>query len=174
VVGEPLPPFDSTSSPHQENRIASRLILLLATGFGVGNLSKAPGTLGSLLAIPLFLALPVLARPSPLAAGLLLAVIAGSIAIADRADRLIGEHDAGRIVIDEIAGMLVALAGQPPSILGIGLAFAVFRVFDIAKPWPAGAVDRSWPGGAGVVLDDVVSGVYANLVVRMLLALAGG
>lgn len=160
------------AGPAPRDRIASRLILLLATGFGVGNVSKAPGTLGSLLAIPAYLAAPVLHRSSPLAALLLVAAVVAAVAIADRADRLIGEHDSGRIVIDEIAGMLVALAGLPPSALAIALAFTAFRVFDIAKPWPAGAVDRSWPGGAGVVLDDVVSGVYANLVVRALLALA--
>jgi len=138
----------------------------------VGNVPKAPGTLGSLLAIPAYLAAPVLWRPSLFAALLLVAAVVAAVAIADRADRLIGEHDSGRIVIDEIAGMLVALAGLPPSALAIALAFTAFRVFDIAKPWPAGAVDRSWPGGAGVVLDDVVSGVYANLVARALLALA--
>ncbi|MFM8409289.1 MAG: phosphatidylglycerophosphatase A [Alphaproteobacteria bacterium] len=154
--------------------MASRLILLLATGFGVGNVSKAPGTLGSLLAIPVFLALPALGRLSLASLAILVAAIAAAVAIADRADPLMGEHDSGRIVIDEVAGMLVALAGLPRSALAIALAFAVFRVFDVAKPWPAGTVDRTWKGGAGVVLDDVASGVYANLVVRAALAFVGG
>lgn len=150
------------------------MILLLATGFGVGHLPKAPGTAGSLLAIPVFLVVPGLARLSPVTVALLAAVVAASIVIASRADELIGEHDSGRIVIDEIAGMLVALAGLPRSALAIALAFAVFRLFDILKPWPAGAIDRGWSGGPGVVLDDVVSGLYANLAVRVLLVLLPG
>ena len=114
----------------------------------------------------------MLFRPSAAAALVLLAVIAASVVIADRADRIVGEHDAGRVVIDEIAGMLVALAGRPPGVVPVALAFGLFRAFDIAKPWPAGAIDRKWSGGAGVVLDDVVSGVYANLASAGLLALA--
>jgi phosphatidylglycerophosphatase A len=82
---------------------------------------------------------------------------------------VLGEHDSGRIVIDEIAGMLVALAGLPRQARAVGLAFVLFRILDVVKPWPAGWIDRRLPGGAGVVLDDIVSGVYANLAARIVL-----
>ncbi|MEY4950028.1 MAG: hypothetical protein RL698_2239 [Pseudomonadota bacterium] len=134
----------------------------------------APGTFGSLLAIPLFLAVPLFWTISPAAVLALALVVAAAVAIAHLADPLLGEHDSGRIVVDEIAGMLVALAGQPRGLRAVALAFVVFRVFDVLKPWPAGAIDRHWSGGRGVVLDDVASGVYANLVVRALLAFVPG
>lgn len=146
---------------------------MLATGFGVGHL-PAPGTFGSLLAIPLFLAVPALHEPSAAGLALLAVAIAAAVGIAGRADRLLGEHDSGRIVVDEVAGMLVALAGQPRDPATLLIAFAAFRLLDIAKPWPAGAIDRRVGGGTGVVLDDVASGLWANLLVRAVAALAFG
>lgn len=107
-----------------------------------------------------------------------LATLAGIVAlavwIAGRADPLLGEHDSGKIVIDEVAGMIVALAGSAPNAAAIALAFALFRVLDVTKPWPAGEIDRNLPGGPGVVLDDVVSGIYANALVRVLLFVTAG
>ena len=91
--------------------------------------------------------------------------------VAGRAEKILGEHDSGKIVIDEILGMVVALLWIEPTLQSITLAFVVFRLLDILKPWPAGWIDRSLPGGSGVVLDDVVSGFYANLIVRLVLGL---
>jgi phosphatidylglycerophosphatase A len=79
-----------------------------------------------------------------------------------------GQHDSRRIVIDEIAGYLVAVAYLPPSPLVLLAAFLIFRFFDVVKPYPASWVDRNLPGGAGVVLDDVVAGLYSNLVLHAL------
>lgn len=92
-----------------------------------------------------------------------------AIAVAGRADTLWAEHDSGKIVIDEIVGMAIALVGFAPTWTNVLVIFVIFRVLDVVKVWPANYCDREMPGGAGVVLDDVVSGVYANLVARVLL-----
>ncbi|MDG2308903.1 MAG: phosphatidylglycerophosphatase A [Candidatus Binatia bacterium] len=127
----------------------------------------APGTFGSLLGIPLYLA--ILQVTDAVVPTLVLVAVAIGIAcwIAGQAEQVLPEHDSGEIVIDEIVGMLVALLWIPPTFPNLILAFALFRVFDIVKIWPAGEIDRRMPGGAGVVLDDVVSGIYANLLMRL-------
>ncbi len=103
--------------------------------------------------------------PTLLCVGLL---TAAACWVAGRAEEILGEHDSGEIVIDEVVGMLVALLWIPPTFPNLFLAFALFRVFDVVKLWPAGEIDRRMPGGAGVVLDDVVSGIYANLLLRFI------
>jgi phosphatidylglycerophosphatase A len=128
----------------------------------------APGTFGSLLAVPLYLALPGLPEGGLPALGVLAVAVALSWWVAGRADRLLTAHDDGSIVIDEVAGMLVALAGHGHAWGTIALVFVLFRVLDVMKPWPAGWIDRRLGGGAGVVLDDVASGVYANLLAHLL------
>lgn len=101
---------------------------------------------------------------------LLALAVVGAIVVAGRADALLGEHDSGKIVIDEIVGMAIALAGFPPTWTNVVVIFVLFRVLDVVKIWPASHFDRKTPGGAGVVLDDVVSGIYANLVARIILS----
>jgi phosphatidylglycerophosphatase A len=119
-----------------------------------------------LLGIPLALALAGLGSVTTL---LLLAVlVAGAMWIAHRAEVLLAEHDSQRIVIDEIVGMAIALAFHRPSGIAVAAGFVLFRAFDVLKIWPANALERKLPGGAGVVMDDVASGVYANLALRLL------
>lgn len=98
---------------------------------------------------------------------LVVGFVAISCWLAGRAEQAIGEHDSGEIVIDEIAGMWITLLWIPPTIPNLVIAFLLFRVLDVVKLWPAGDIDRRMPGGAGVVLDDVVSGIYANLLMRL-------
>jgi phosphatidylglycerophosphatase A len=146
-----------------------RIVIFLASGAYVGYVPVASGTFGSLLALPLLVGLGSVAWP-PLAVVALLAV-AGLLAmpVCGRAGRLYGQSDSSRIVLDEVCGMLVAGALLPPTAWTLALAFLAFRFFDIVKPFPAGHFDRNVKNGAGVVADDLVAGVYANLVVRMLL-----
>lgn len=92
-----------------------------------------------------------------------------AIAVASRAEVLLQDHDSGKIVIDEIVGMAIALAGFPPTWTNVLVIFVLFRILDVVKIWPASYCDREMPGGAGVVLDDVVSGIYANLIARLIL-----
>jgi phosphatidylglycerophosphatase A len=137
----------------------------VATLAGIGRLRPAPGTWGSLVVLPAMLF-------GPLACLVLAAAvtIAGWVAV-----RAVlaqgGEHDPGWIVVDEAAGMLLALAALPAGAdwLGVAAAFALFRAFDILKPWPVSWAD-GLDGATGVMLDDVIAGAMAGAV----LLLAGG
>ncbi len=143
-------------------------ITFLATGAYVGYLPVAPGTFGSIVALPL---LCVLARarltPAALVA-VLVAVSASAMVVCHRAGIAFAESDSGKIVLDEICGMLVAGAWIVPSATSLLVVFALFRLFDVWKPFPAGYVDRRMRNGIGVVGDDLVAGIYANLVARVL------
>lgn len=150
------------------------LVVLLATAGGVGYSPVAPGTVGTLVALPLVAGLRRLAGGST-PAYLALAAIVAAIAVwaAGRADAIFGEHDSGRIVVDEVAGMAVAGALLPPGWLALAVGFVLFRVFDVWKPFPAGRIDRGVGGGLGVVGDDLVAGLYAGLAARCLLSWMG-
>ena len=147
--------------------------MTVATVAGVGNLPGAPGTFGSLVATPL---LPVLAgmRDAWLTGYVVIVVGIVGVAVwaAGRAEEALGGHDHSRIVIDEVAGMVVAGAFLPGTWLAAGVAFVLFRLFDTVKPFPAGLIDGRVEGGVGVVGDDVVAGMYAGCAGWLLLRLA--
>lgn len=146
------------------------LVVVLATAGGAGFAPVAPGTVGSLVALPL---VPWLARLRatswPLGAALVLAVATVAVWAAGRADAVFGSHDDSRIVIDEVAGLLAGALLVPETWLAALVLFACFRLFDVVKPFPAGAIDRGVGGGLGVVADDIVAGLYAGLATRILL-----
>ena len=146
-----------------------RIILFIASGAYTGYIPVASGTWGTLLAFPLFWLFEPWRHVS---VGLYLASYAAAVLfacwIAGRAEAILQEHDSHAIVIDEIVGYLAATLFMAPTWENTLIAFVVFRVFDVIKPFPAGTIDRRLPGGAGVVLDDVVSGIYANLATRAL------
>ena len=123
-----------------------------------------PGTFGTLAGIPLCYAwgnVPWWGQAF-LAAILTLAAIAA----ASRADTIFGRHDDQRIVIDEVAGYLVTMIGIAPSAWNLAAGFIAFRFFDILKPWPCRTIDRQMPGGAGVVMDDIMAGIYGLIVMH--------
>jgi phosphatidylglycerophosphatase A len=135
--------------------------LVIATVGGVGHVPFAPGTVASTVTA---LALGVL-TPSRLA--LLVAVLAVILVgtwAAQEAERVLGGKDPGAIVIDEVAGMAVSVLAVPLTPAVLAVAFVLFRVFDIVKPYPANALQRL-PGGVGVMIDDLVAGLYALLLV---------
>jgi len=133
----------------------------LALGFGSGLAPFAPGTFGSLVGLGFALALAPLGLAWNL--GLtLLAVLAG-IWICGESARRLGVHDHPAIVWDEIAGMMITMLAVPDAWWGAPLAFALFRLFDIAKPWPIREIDHGLGGGAGIMLDDVLAGLFAAL-----------
>ncbi len=142
-----------------------KLVLLLATGGGSGYAPIAPGTVGSLAGLLVYLPLSRLPGPAYLLA--VGGVSALGIWAAGRAESLFGGHDDRRITIDEIAGLLVALAWLPVRIDVALTGFLLFRLFDIWKPPPARALE-SLPGGLGVVADDLAAGLYANLAGQLL------
>jgi phosphatidylglycerophosphatase A len=142
--------------------------VLLAAWGPCGYAPVAPGTFGTLGAIPLYLALRNLPPLAYLAATA--ALVAVAVVAADRAGRYWQVADASPIVIDEVAGYLVTMALVPFSWTAVVAGFVAFRVFDIAKPWPASAFDRV-KTGFGVIMDDVAAGVWAWAALRALLAL---
>ena len=145
--------------------------VLLATGFGSGFSPVAPGTAGSMLAIPLWWFL--LAPATPFAQALvLLGVVAASVAVVERVCRRKGVQDDQAIVLDEIAGMWITLWAAPRSMVIVALGLLLFRVFDVWKPWPVSWAERRLAGGLGVVMDDVVAGVLAAAVLNLSVVVA--
>lgn len=144
----------------------TRLALLIATAGGAGWVPLAPGTVGSgLTALGLWLAPP--SRTGRVV--FLVAVTALGIWAADRAEQTLGRKDPRAIVIDEVAGMTLAVLPFPPTWPVLATGFVLFRIFDIWKPFPANDAQRL-PGGLGVMADDLVAGFYALLVVAALRA----
>lgn len=134
-------------------------VQLAACGFGSGLAPVAPGTFGTLAAVPLY----VLLSGLPLAVYLVLVALAcaAGVWICESANRTLGGEDHSGIVWDEICGYLIAMAGAPPGWHWVVAGFVLFRLFDIIKPWPIGAVERRVGGGLGVMLDDMVAGAMA-------------
>lgn len=142
--------------------------MFLATGGYIGRIPIAPGTFGSLIGIPIAYAISLMGTAAASVAVVLITVVA--VWIAHLAEKQLKQKDPGCIVIDEIAGMCVALVGIPFSWV-TGLAgFFVFRIFDILKPPPVGQLDRHLGGGWGIVMDDVAAGAMTNIVLRFGLA----
>lgn len=141
--------------------------MAIATGAYVGYLPPAPGTLGSLLGLLLLWPL----KPGTVQVLVTLFLIGVGIVVADRAARVIGGQDPPAIVIDEIAGIAVATLLLPPQVQERVVAFVIFRLFDVIKPFPARQAERL-PGGFGIVGDDLIAGLYTNLLVRVWLLLS--
>jgi len=146
--------------------------MFLATGFFSGYLPKAPGTWGSLVALPLWLGLSFLPLSSYCL--MLAAVFFVGWFVAGEAEKILDKPDPGCVVIDEIFGMFITLLAAPRSWLALILAFLLFRFFDIVKPFPVSWLDRHINGGLGIMLDDAMAGIYAFLVLRLLLFWSGG
>ncbi|MFC6670195.1 phosphatidylglycerophosphatase A [Marinobacterium aestuariivivens] len=146
-------------------------IHLLAFGFGSGLAPKAPGTFGTLAAVPLYLLLAPLSLPVYLLV-LVLATALG-IFLCDRTARDLGVHDHPGIVWDEFVGFWITMLAVPLQWYWIVAGFALFRLFDIWKPWPVRLADRRVSGGFGIMLDDILAGLYAWLVLQLLVYLAG-
>jgi phosphatidylglycerophosphatase A len=150
-------------------QILSDPVLFLAFGFGSGLAKKAPGTFGTVAAIPLYL---LLAQTDIFVYSLLtLAVSIAGIWLCGIAAEKLGEHDFGGIVWDEIAGFLITMWLVPCTWSTVFWGFVLFRLFDIAKPWPIRVIDRKVHGGLGIMLDDVLAGVFAGGLLLLFLRL---
>lgn len=156
-------------------RIPARLLLnplhLLSLGFGSGLSPRAPGTCGTLVAVPLFLGLAYL----PLVWYLLVLLIAFAfgVFICEYTSRALGVHDHPGIVWDELVGYWITMLAVPAEWLWILLGFVLFRLFDIWKPWPVRIADKTLKGGFGIMIDDVLAGVYALSCVHLVLWISG-
>ncbi len=133
---------------------------LIATGFGVGHLPLMPGSWGSLAALPCAWAIRGVGGIAGLAVAAVIAFVLGWWA-AEQVARASGRHDPGSIVIDEIAAQWLVLLAAPLDWRAYAAAFLLFRLFDIAKPWPARLIERRVAGGLGIMLDDIVAAFYA-------------
>lgn len=148
-----------------------KLLLFIAAGAGSGYLPKAPGTWGSAVGVLLWLGLARLDLGS-YAAVLAALFVIGTIA-SGAAEKILDQGDPGLVVIDEIVGQLIALFLAPLHPLSALTGFALFRFFDILKPFPVGWLDRRIHGGLGIMLDDVVAGLLAFAVLQAMLIISG-
>lgn len=143
-----------------------KAIIFFATGGLIGFSPVAPGTFGSLAALPLCLLISLLSGTSALI--FVLALVLLSTWIAHAAEKIEAQKDPKQVVIDEICGMTVALFALPFTPVYVIGGFALFRVFDILKPFPIRWADKKVPGGLGIILDDIIAGVFANVLLRLL------
>lgn len=148
-------------------RAGRNIILFLASGFGAGYLPYCPGTFGTLIALPVSLIVNRIALFEPwLGMTSLIALTAIAIWLADQASQILGKKDPQTVTIDEIAGFALA-SFLTVTLAGLAIAFVLFRFFDIAKIFPARRLE-ALPGGAGIVLDDMLAGLYTFFVLRLL------
>lgn len=143
----------------------------LAFGLGSGLSPKAPGTVGTLAAVPLYLLLVQL--PLTYYVLVLLAATIAGVWLCGESARLLGTHDHGGIVWDEFVGFWLTMLMAPAGWVWIIVGFALFRLFDIWKPWPIRVIDRKVDGGLGIMLDDILAGVYALVVLQVLALVVG-
>ena len=143
-----------------------RIVRFLAQGFGTGWSPLMPGTCGTLVGVGVYLLLP----PLPLSGYFLitLSLLGIGIGICGRTARLIGNNDHPSIVFDEIVGFLITMIGAPDGWLWVVMGFVFFRLFDITKPWPIRWVERHFQGGLGIMLDDVVAGIFSLLCLQLI------
>lgn len=142
-------------------------VQFLAFGFGSGLSPKAPGTVGTLAAVPVYL----LVADWPLWAYSLLVLAAAVVGvwICQRASDQLQVHDHPGIVWDEFVGFWITLWAVPADWLWIAIGFVVFRILDIAKPWPISHLDRKVKGGFGIMIDDILAGVMACAILHVAL-----
>lgn len=139
--------------------------LFVALGFGTGLMRYGPGTAGTVAGVGLYLLIAPL--PEVLAIAVTLACAVLGVPLCDYAARRLGVHDDPAIVWDEIAGFLITMLLVPFGALWIAAGFVLFRVLDIAKPWPIGWLDRRLGGGLGIMADDVLAGAVACALIHL-------
>ena len=142
-------------------------IHFVSLGFGSGLAPKAPGTFGTIAAIPVYLLLSNLSIVWYLLATLLVSLL-GIAACQYTSDKL-NVHDHPGIVIDEIAGYLITMIAAPVNVLWIITGFILFRIFDILKPWPISWLDKKIHGGLGIMIDDIVAGIFALVCLQLII-----
>jgi phosphatidylglycerophosphatase A len=146
------------------------VIKFFASGAYLGYSPRASGTLGTLWGIPIYY---WLSQYSPgLQGAIIVLLILAAVYAADRAARIWNQKDPSRVVADEIVGYLASVCWFPFSWFSVIGGFFVFRLMDIFKPFPIRKIDQEMPGGWGIVLDDVLAGIYTNILLRMILWVA--
>ena len=144
-------------------------ILFLSSGTYLGYIPLASGTFGTLWGLPIFFWLS--AQPLWIQVLIITGSISLAILLAGQAEKIWNRKDPSQVVIDEIVGSLTAMAGMPFSWTMAVSGFFIFRIMDILKPFPIRKIDQGLPGGWGIVLDDVLAGVYSQIILRILIYL---
>ncbi|MDD5036067.1 MAG: phosphatidylglycerophosphatase A [Methylococcaceae bacterium] len=144
------------------SRVLNSPICLLAFGFGSGLAPVAPGTFGTLAAVPLYLLAASLPLPAYL--GLTLFLFLAGVWLCGRCEQILGVKDHSGIVFDEFVGLFITLTAVPVAPIPLIAGFLLFRLFDIVKPWPIAWFDRNVHGGLGIMLDDALAGLLAWIV----------
>ena len=152
-------------------KFRERAVLFTATGFFIGTVPFAPGTFGSIIGLPICFLISRLDILTALICTILFILFA--IWMAAAAEKVLKKKDPGEIVIDEIAGLIVTFMGIPFTLKSVIVGFILFRAFDILKPFPIGLLEKKVAGGPGIVLDDVLAGLYANLILRLAIYFTG-
>lgn len=147
------------------NSSFEKTVVFISTGAYTGRVPFAPGTFGTLAGIPFIIIAWLL--PESFTGIFTTLFIIASVYFADRASKILNDKDPKEVVIDEVAGYMVALSGITLSFSSLVAGFALFRFFDILKPWPVNAAEKKFTGGTGIVFDDLIAGVYANLILRL-------
>jgi phosphatidylglycerophosphatase A len=145
----------------------TRVAIFVATAGYCGYFPFAPGTVGSAAGLVVYTLIWWAGSPI-IEVGAIAALFAAGVWAGTTAERYFGGIDPGPVVIDEVVGMLITLAFVPVGWSGAAAGFFLFRLFDVVKPWPAGSLERLH-GGLGVMADDAMAAVYANLALRLLM-----
>ena len=156
----------NTKIPNLTRKVLSSPINFLAFGFGSGLAPFAPGTFGTLAAIPFYLLMQSLSLSLYLLVVVIVSIV--GIWICDESSKSLGVHDHSGIVWDEFAGYFVTMIAAPKGWLWIVTGFAFFRLFDIWKPWPISVLDKKVEGGLGIMVDDLLAGIYALVCLQIL------
>jgi phosphatidylglycerophosphatase A len=156
-------PANTNTSATSISFISIILKNVATLGF-IGYLPVAPGTWGTAAGLIFIALLPV---PPAALLGITIAVIIIGTISSGIAERLIGETDSGHIIIDEFAGFLVSVIFLPHTYGYLAAAFLLFRFFDILKPFPIGRIERAIKGGAGIMADDILAGIFTNAVLQI-------
>ncbi|MCK5895669.1 MAG: phosphatidylglycerophosphatase A [Cocleimonas sp.] len=151
--------------PKLSKTVLTHPIHFFAFGFGSGLAPFAPGTFGTLAAVPLYLLMMPLSLPLYL--GVTLISVLVGFWLCGKSSEMLGVHDHSGIVWDEFAGFFITMIAAPQGWQWIVLGFALFRLFDIWKPWPIHIIDKKVQGGVGIMMDDVIAGVYALVVLQL-------
>ena len=138
----------------------------IAFGFGSGAAPFAPGTFGTLIAVPFYLAICHL--PILLYISLVTIITIASMWLCEHVSQEINVHDHQGMCLDEVVGYLITMIGAPQGLIWIVLGFIFFRVFDIWKPWPINYIDTHVSGGFGMILDDAFAGFYSIIMLKLL------
>ena len=159
--------IDAPASFINGTGVSDKIVLLFASWFGVGLIPFAPGTWGSLTALPF--AAGAYSFGHVYSCLSLFIILLISIPVSGRASKIMKMEDPSTVVIDEVVGIFVTLFLIPVSWTNIVGGFILFRIFDIIKPFPVGLIDNKIRGGTGIVLDDFMAGIYANVCLRIIL-----